>query len=217
MEPFALMLMMAPLLLHMVVISVIRLSGRYHVTTNGRDLASIAFAVSGMIAVGPAELFFPMSAAAVFGPYVWGALALFYWLCVSLMVLGLPQRLVVYGGNPRELFHALQEASRSIDETAEANQESYQIFLPQTKIHLKLHAMGTPDHASISAFESNLSPLFWHQLKLAIKSQLRHRVVSRRRGFILLIPTLLLTAFLCSEIITSSDELLNGFYAWFWR
>ena len=70
MEPFTLLLSLTPLWIHVLVIAVIRLSGRFCVSTGGREIAMLAFAVSGLIAVGPVELFFPMAAAAVFGPMV---------------------------------------------------------------------------------------------------------------------------------------------------
>ena len=88
MEPFTLLLSLTPLWIHVLVIAVIRLSGRFLCFHGGREIAMLAFAVSGLIAVGPVELFFPMAAAAVFGPMVWLVLALFYVLCISLIILG---------------------------------------------------------------------------------------------------------------------------------
>ena len=86
MDSFSLLLFLTPLLVYMAVTSLIRLSGNIHTTTAGREIVAVALAVSGMITVGPVELFFPMAAASVFGPVVWGILALFYALCVSLIV-----------------------------------------------------------------------------------------------------------------------------------
>ena len=95
MNPFTLLLSLTPLWIHVLVIAVIRLSGRFCVS-RGREIAMLAFAVSGLIAVGPVELFFPMAAAAVFGPMVWLVLALFYVLCISLIILGTAPKLVIY-------------------------------------------------------------------------------------------------------------------------
>ena len=76
-EPFTILLALLPLIGYLLVLSAIRLSGRALVTTGGRDVAALAMAISGLIAVGPAELFFPTAAATVFGPAVWVALAVF--------------------------------------------------------------------------------------------------------------------------------------------
>ena len=64
-EPFTVLLALLPLIGYLLVLCIIRLSGRAIVTTGGRDIAALAIAISGLLAVGPAELFFPSSAAAV--------------------------------------------------------------------------------------------------------------------------------------------------------
>ena len=89
-DPFTILLALVPLIAYLLVISAVRLSGRALVTTGGRDIAALALAVSGLLAVGPAELFFPSAAATVFGPAVWIALAVFYGLSVSLIALSFP-------------------------------------------------------------------------------------------------------------------------------
>ena len=135
-EPFKILLALLPLIAYLAVFSVIRLSGRALVTTGGRDLAALSMAISGMLAVGPAELFFPTSAAAVFGPTVWLALAAFYGLTVSLIVLSSPPKLVVYGRTPEELFAPLLAAAKQIDAAATGDAATLQVSLPTLGVHL---------------------------------------------------------------------------------
>ena len=73
-EPFTIVLALLPLIGYLLVLGTVRISGRVLVTTGGRDVAALGMAISGLCAVGPAELFFPNHAAIVFGPLVWVAL-----------------------------------------------------------------------------------------------------------------------------------------------
>ncbi|MGC6444114.1 MAG: hypothetical protein ACON4H_15780 [Rubripirellula sp.] len=217
METFSFFLASTPLLIHMLLVSAIRLSGRYYVTTRGREIISLAFAVSGMIAIGPVELFFPMAAAAVFGPLVWAVLVLFYSLCTALLVLGAKPRLVVYGGEPRDLLEPLLMAARSVDSDATAVESQLQIFLPQHGVHLKVSGQRSSDYSNVVAFEDNLSIEFWSVLRAALREQLRGRVVSRRRGVLLGLATIIFAGFLIFQIFQSGDQLTDGIQDWIWR
>src|SRR6056297_912316 len=89
-EPFPLILAFLPLSAYLLLIGMIRLVAAPVVTTGGRDLGALAVGISGLVAIGPAELFFPGPAAASMGAYVWLVLLLFYILAVSLVILSLP-------------------------------------------------------------------------------------------------------------------------------
>ena len=217
MESFSLILALTPLLIHLMVVSAIRLSGRYHVTTGGREIFSLAFAVSGMIAIGPVELFFPMAAAAVFGSLVWAVLLLFYALCVILLVLGAKPRLVVYGGEPSELLEPLLEAAKSVDGEATTVESQLQVFLPQHGVHLKITGQSSSDYANIVAFEDNLSVAFWSTLKKSFEEKLRGRSTSKKRGILLGFATAMLTVFLLYRMIQSGDEVATAIRDWIWR
>ena len=217
MDSFSLVLFLTPLLVYMLGFSLMRLSGRCHVTTGGREIVALAFAVSGMMVVGPVELFFPMAAAAVFGVMVWAILSLFYCLCVCLLVLGAAPKLVVYGCRPSELSDFLLSAARSLDTDAEIDHERLQVHLPSVGVRLRIAGPENLDHATIVAFEDNLSTHFWLKLRDSLRAQLMGKKTSQRRGWLMFFAAIMLGGFLVAESVQSVDVMAADFQAWLWR
>ncbi len=217
-EPFTILLALLPLIGYLLVLSAIRLSGRALVTTGGRDVAALAMAISGLIAVGPAELFFPTAAATVFGPAVWVALGVFYALCTTLVALTTSPKLVVYGRTPEELFEPLLAAAREIDPKASGESQTLQVRLPQSGVHLRLDGVRYIDHALVLAFEPNLSPRFWKTLLLNLRKQVSQRVSPMpRRGFAMLAVVVMLSTILLWQSFSNRELLVEGFRDWLWR
>ena len=217
-EPFTLLLALLPLIAYLIVFSLIRLSGRALVTTGGRDIAALAIAISGFLAVGPAELFFPTAAATAFGPIVWLALAAFYGLSVSLIALTMCPRIVVYGRTPQELYDLLLAAAREIDSTASGESKMLQIKMPKSGVHLRIDGSSAIDYAQILAFEANVSLRFWSQLLAALRKQVQNQTTPLpRRGFVMLVCALLLTSFLLWQSFSHRELVVEGFRNWLWR
>jgi hypothetical protein len=217
MEPFPLLLFLVPLIGYLATLSLIRLSGRVFVTSGGCELAALAFAISGMIAVGPAELFFPMAASAVFGPLVWGVLAIFYALCVCLVALGSIPKVVVYGCQPRDLYEPLLRAARSLDKDAEGREDQLQVVLPGSGVHLKLDGPSSIEHASVVAFEANLTPFFWRSLLKALRNEVTDQRSPRIRALPICAVTISLTTLLIYQCVSDKGSLISGFNDWLWR
>lgn len=217
-EPFKILLALLPLIGYLTVISMIRLSGRAMVTTSGRDIAALAVAISGLLAVGPAELFFPTAAATVFGPMVWIALGMFYALCTTLVALTSAPSLVVYGRTPEELYEPLLAAAREIDAEAEGDDQNLQVSLPRAGVHLRLDGQRSIDHARVLAFEPNLSHRFWRSLLMNLRRQVSQRAApAPRRGFAMLVLVVLLGAILAWQSFGNRELLVEGFRSWLWR
>jgi len=217
-EPFAILLALLPLIGYLVVFSLIRLSGNVLVTTGGRDIAALSFALSGMIIVGPIELFFPRPAATLFGEKVWIALAIFYVLCVALIALTSRPKLVIYGRTPPETFEPLLAAASSIDPEASGDAESLQVVLPSTGVRLRIDGQRSVDCAEIFAFEPNVSPIFWDKLLGHLRSELSNTTVTRtRQGFVMLAAASILGGFLCWQSFGNEELVVQGFKEWLWR
>ena len=58
-EPFSLLLALVPLIGYLLLLGLIRVSGHTLITTGARDIGALGLAISGLVAVGPGELFFP--------------------------------------------------------------------------------------------------------------------------------------------------------------
>lgn len=217
-EPFTVLLALLPLIGYLVVFSLIRLSGRALVTTGGRDIAALGIAVSGMIAVGPAELFFPTAAATMFGPVVWVALVAFYGLTVALIALTTPPKLVVYGRTPEEMYEPLIASARQIDPAASGEANTLQVSLPTIGVHLRVDGHRGIDHAQVLAFEPDVSLQFWNQLLAALRSQVQqHPAPMPRRGFGMLLVAVFLGSILLWQGFGNQELVVEGFRDWLWR
>ena len=91
---------------------------RPFLTSGGSDLTALGVALSGLMFVGPLELFRPEAATREFGNYIWLFLLLFYWLWLLLVVLLARPRLVVYNISMEELHPVLAEAAGRLDPDA---------------------------------------------------------------------------------------------------
>ena len=67
MDPLHLSIALSPLAVYFVLLGIINLSARPQLTTGARDTAALAVGLSGLVVVGPMELFLPERAAAQFG------------------------------------------------------------------------------------------------------------------------------------------------------
>jgi len=67
------------------------------------DIILLGFAVIGLIAIGPIELFFPRAAYSLLGGWVWIILIALYLFVLMLLALNTTPKLVVYGLNQSAL------------------------------------------------------------------------------------------------------------------
>jgi hypothetical protein len=175
-------------------------------------------AISGLVAIGPVELFFPTAAAAVFGPAVWAALATFYALCTTLIALTTTPRLVVYGRTPEELFEPLLAAAREIDPQSVGDASSLQVRLPSAGLHVRLDGPRSFDHAQVLAFEPNVSPRVWSQLLVGLRKHLGLKATPLpRRGFAMLTVVILLGFLVLWQSLGNRELVVEGFRNWLWR
>jgi hypothetical protein len=217
-EPFALLLALLPLVGYLLVLGFVRFSGRALVTTGARDLAALGIAVMGLIAIGPAELFFPATAAIVFGSIVWLALIAFYGLTLSLICLTATPKLVVYGRTAKETYSGLLRAAQRMDPKAIGDSESMQVQMPTLQVHLRIESIGGIDHCRILSFQPIVSVKFWNTLLGNLRGELSDLPdSSRRRGLGMLVFAMLMGGVLCWHSFSNQARLAQGFREWFWR
>lgn len=217
-EPIYLLIALLPLIAYLLLLGLIRISGRVLITTGGRDVAALGFSVAGLIAIGPGELFFPKPAAGVFGPWVWLALGTFYALIISLLALTSRPRLVVYGRTPVQMLEPLLHASRELDPQATSDPETLQVFLPTLKVHLRAAGHQAIDSTSIESFEPIATTVFWEKLlgHLRDKSESTNAPTPRRGGM-MLVTALLLATFVIWRTFADRQQVVEGFREWLWR
>lgn len=217
-EPFPLILALLPLAAYLLLIGCIRLFASPLVTTAARDTAALAVGVSGLAAIGPAELFFPAPAAAAIGGYVWLVLLLFYVLAISLLILSMQPTLVVYGLSANRLLEALQRAATELDPDAVVDVHHRQVYLPTLGIRLRVDRNPLGDTAQVAAFEQNLSPAFWSHLLASLRREIKTAPRSiNAAGVAMILAGLLLCVPPLITVVTSPEEVVTGFKKWLWR
>ena len=193
-DPLRLTIALVPLASYGLLIGLINARRRPFLTTGGADLAALGAALSGLILVGPIELFRPEAASAEFGSYVWLFLLVFYWLCVWLAVLLAKPRLVVYNASIDELRPVLAETARNIDSQARWAGDS--LTLPTLGIQLHLESFDLMRNVSLVSSGGNQDLAGWRRLAGELYQRLQPLRVSRnpRALGILLAAAILLAA-----------------------
>jgi hypothetical protein len=169
-DPLHLAIALGPLAVYFLVLGVVNLSRRPHVTTGARDRGALGIAISGLVVAGPMELFFPEGAAALWGWFVWILLLSFYFLGLLLICLLARPRLVIYNVSPEELREILSAALPTIDKDARFDVDS--LLLPNLGVqghiepfsslrNVQIVASGPrQNHHGWSHFASHLSMAF---------------------------------------------------------
>ena len=175
MDPFRLSLAMGPVAIYLVLLGAVTLSRRPLLVSGARDAAALALAVSGLMIVGPMELFFPFEAASRYGSPVWVLLLGLYGLCVVLVLLVLRPRLVVYNIAADTLRPILAELVERLD--PEARWAGDSLALPTLGVHLYVDSFACFRSMSLISAGSNQNPEGWRRLEAALGSAL-----ARERG-----------------------------------
>jgi hypothetical protein len=193
MDPFRLCLAFGPVAIYLLLLGVVNLSRRPLLVSGVRDVATLSLAVSGLVIVGPMELFFPFEAALRFGPHVWVLLLLLYAMCVVLVLLLLRPRLVIYNISADQLRPILAELVDRLDPAARWAGDS--LVLPGLGVQLYIDHFLAMRCASLISAGRNQNPQGWRRLEMKLDDALGREEVTRNpRGLSLLIVALLMIA-----------------------
>jgi len=161
-DPLRLAIAFVPLAAYCLVLGIINARNRPFLTSGGADLAALGAALTGLVLIGPVELFRPELATAEYGSYVWLFLLLFYWLCLWLTVLLARPRLVVYNISGEELRPNLAETARTIDPQARWAGDS--LSLPSLGVQLHVESFEIMRHVSLVASGEKQDLAGWRKL-----------------------------------------------------
>lgn len=215
---FHLLLAFLPLSAYLLGLGWVRWTGRPLVTTGARDLVALSLGVSGLIAVGPGELFFPSAAGASYGAAVWPMLAFLYYLLVSLVVMNSRPRLVVYGFNEQAISPLLFTACSRLDPAVRADMAAGTISLPSHQVHLRIVAHRGGHSCDIEAFETNVTPAFWRALLQATRSSVATQTASGRGlGLLLMAVGVAMLSAIGWQLISQPEQLATGLSDWLHR
>ncbi len=161
-DPLRLAIALVPLAAYCLVLGILNARRRPFLTSGGADLATLGAALTGLVLIGPIELFRPEQASAEFGSYVWLFLVVFYWLCLWLTALIARPRLVVYNISGEELRPILAETARIID--AQARWAGDSLSLPNLGVQLHVESFEIMRHVSLIASGEKQDLAGWRKL-----------------------------------------------------
>ena len=208
-DPFRLAIALVPVAAYVLLLAWINARPRPFLTSGGCDLSALGVALSGLMFVGPLELFRPEAATREFGNYIWLFLILFYWLWLLLVVLLARPRLVVYNISREELHPVLAEAAGRLD--PEARWAGNHLTLPRLGVHLHLDSLDIVRNVSLVSSGSRQSLEGWRRLARELARCLAPiRVKRNPRAVGLAIVSLALLAASVSQMLNHPDETLQA-------
>ncbi len=215
MDPLHFCIVVTPLAVYMLLLGLINLRGRPFVTTGARDTAALAIGLVGFVIAGPMQLFFPEGAASQFGPWVWLMLIVFYGLCISLSVLLMRSRIVIYNVSMEQLRPILTSVAMKLDKRSRWTGDSLQ--LPGVKVHMHVESVDWIKNVQLTAVGNLQSYEGWRVLEEELNKALKKLMVGPNLfGFPLLVMSGAIA--LCAAIWMLSDkQAVAKAFEEFWR
>jgi hypothetical protein len=208
-DPLRLTIAVVPLAAYALILGLLNLRRRPLVVSGGCDLTALGVALSGLVFVGPIEMFRPEAATAELGNYIWLVLLLFYWLLLLLVVLLTRPRLVIYNVRPDELHPVLAETAARLD--PEARWAGNHLSLPRLGVQLHLDSFDLMRNVSLVASGGRQNLDGWRRLAVELAAALagvRVKVNPRAIGFLLASAALL--AISVSQMLRHPVELAQA-------
>lgn len=215
MDPFRLCLVLGPMALYLLLIGVINLGKRPFLISGTRDTAVLAMAMAGLVIVGPIELLIPPMAAVRFGAYLWLFLAGLFGSGLSLLLLMLRPRFVLYNITLDQLRPMLAEMVPQLD--LEARWAGDCLSLPTLGVQLYVDHVPALRNVSLVAAGPQQNAAGWRQFEAALAAAVRNTEVPRNPyGYNLLTTSLIMICVLGffvakdpSSLTQSLKEMLN--------
>lgn len=170
-DPLRFAIAVGPLAIYLLVLGIINLMSRPFVTTGARDMAAVGIGVTGLMIIGPMELFFPEGAAIRFGAWVWLLLIAFYGLCVSFTVLLMRPRIVVYNTTMEQLRPILASTVAQLDSKARWTGDC--LLIPSLDVHLNLEGFSALRNVHLVAVGHRQSYEGWRKLEQILREAIR--------------------------------------------
>ncbi len=208
-DPFRLAIALVPVAAYVLLLGLLNLRRRPFLTSGGCDLAALGVALSGLMFVGPLELFRPEAATRSFGNYIWLFLVLFYWLWLVLMVLLARPRLVVYNISAEELHPVLAEVAGRLDPSA--RWAGNNLSLPGIGVQLHLDSLDVMRNVSLVASGGRQNLDGWRRLSRELgRSLATTRVKANPCAVGLFVVSLVLLAICVTNLLVHPAALVQA-------
>jgi len=210
-DPLYFSIAFGPLAAYLLLLGAINLSSRPFLTNGARDTAALGVGIVGFIIVGPMELFLPESTAFRLGALVWVLLLVVYALSVTLCVLMMRPRLVIYNIRPDQVRPMLAALLPRLDREARWAGEC--LIMPSLGIQLHVEVFSATRNAQLVAAGPQQNYAGWSQLESAISAELQ-KTRSKRNpyGFTLVIAAVLMAAVVTAFMVGDPDTVQHSLH-----
>ena len=171
MDPLHLCIALGPVAIFFLLLGTINLSRRPFVTSGTRDAAALGIAIGGFVVAGPMELFLPEAAAVRMGFWVWPTCVAFYILCLSLAVLLMRPRIVIYNVTFEQLRPSLADIVLRLD--SESRWAGDSLVMPNLGVQLSVESQGMMKNVQLAAAGNEQSFQGWRLLEAELSTALR--------------------------------------------
>ncbi len=209
MDPLHLCIALSPLSVYLLLLGVINLSKRPLVTNGARDAAALGIGLSGFIIVGPMELFVPEATMLRLGVFVWALLIAFYGMCLTLFVLLMRPRLVIYNIRPDQVRPMLAELVTELDRESRWAGEC--LIIPNLGVQLHVEASNSMRNVQLISAGVHQSYEGWSRLEKTLKTSLRQvHSVRNPYGFSLVFFSLLMISIATFFLVQDAETVAHS-------
>ena len=200
-----------PLAVYLLLVGWINIWKKPFVTTGGRDTAAMGIALVGLAMVGPMSLFHPSSAATYFhGGMVWLLLLCFYGLCVSLVILLMRPRLVVYNISRENFMSTFRRMVSQLDKDSRWAGES--LMMPNYGVQLYVQNFALMKNLQLVANGASQSFEGWLLLERELVKELGDsKSTPTAHGFAMMAFSMLTIAFMSTWMVLDKSSVVTAF------
>jgi hypothetical protein len=216
MDLFSLITALVPMAVYLLVLGALHLRRRPYVQTGFADTMLLGMALSGMVLVGPLDLFIPETAAYRFGWFFRVLLVALYVLILLLVAISRRPRMVIYNVRFRDLRPAIEEVVSALDSSAHWSGRS--AYLPASGVDFFIDPEPPSRTIQITALSRDISFTQWTSLRRNLARSLRSLAASPNPKAAWLIgggvAMLLFAAALC---VRDFPAMAQSFHEWLVR
>jgi hypothetical protein len=165
-HPLHLCFALGPVAVYLLLVGMLNVSSRPFVTTGARDAAALGIGIGGLVIVGPLQLLIPTATVFHWGPLVWLLLTIFYTLMLTLIVLLLRPRIVIYNMPADRIRPVLAGLVSELDN--EARWAGACLVMPKLGVQLNVESVQSLRNVQLVSAGHQQSYEGWRRLEKAL-------------------------------------------------
>lgn len=210
MDPLHVAIAIIPVAMYLLLIGWINLSPRPFLTTGVRDLATLTLAITGFMVCGPLELFLPETVASIVGGWVWLPMLLLFSLAVTLVLLLMRPRLIIYNISQEHLRPILQQTIQELDPGAIWAGDC--VVAPKLGVQMAIEAYAGIRNVSIASVGPDQDLEGWRRVEAQLRKSLQNsRQPANTQGFSFVFLSVVLTAGVIYSLLNGRQEIAQAF------